>query len=81
MSKVHVRVPHSKDPSSIREQISSFEEMLSKYMVKITWSGNIEIASNFVEVNIKLGMMATAMGIKADKLESSIKKRLEAALA
>jgi putative polyhydroxyalkanoate system protein len=67
--------------------------MLTKYMVKITWtgnkaelsnpavSGNIDITDSFVEVNIKLGMMAKAMGIDGTKLEGSIKKRLEAALA
>jgi putative polyhydroxyalkanoate system protein len=92
MSSVNVRVPHQKDPSEIREQIGSFEEMLSKYSVQIIWSGhqaelknpaisgNIEIGADYIEVNIKLGMMAKAMGIKADKLTGSIRRRLEAAL-
>jgi putative polyhydroxyalkanoate system protein len=93
MSSVNVRVPHQKDPSEIRAQIGSFEEMLSKYAVQITWSGNqaelknpaisgnIDIGADYIEVNIKLGMMAKAMGIKADKLTGSIQRRLEAALA
>lgn len=93
MSYVQVRVPHQKDPASVRAQIGSFEEMLNKYAVKITWNGNkaelknpavsgeIDIGADYIEVKIKLGMMAKAMGINADKLSGSIRRRLEEALA
>lgn len=93
MSQVNVRVTHQKDPSSIRAQIGSFEEMLNKYAVKINWNGNkaelknpaisghIDIGDDYVEVQIKLGMMAKAMGINAEKLSGSIRRRLEEALA
>jgi len=93
MSQVNVKVTHQKDPNSIRDQIGSFEEMLNKYHVQIKWEGNraelknpaisghIDITDEHVEVQIKLGMMAKAMGINAEKLTGSIRKRLEAALA
>jgi|LauGreDrversion4_2_1035121.scaffolds.fasta_scaffold1288837_1 putative polyhydroxyalkanoate system protein len=93
MSTIHVKVPHSKPVSSIRAQIGAFEEMLNKYAVKITWTGNraelknpavsghIELSDSFVEVKIELGMMAKMMGIDAAKLQGSITRRLTEALA
>ena len=93
MAQVNVRVPHQKDPSSVRDQIGGFEDMLSKYAVKISWSGHraelknpaisgsIDIGADYIEVNIKLGMMAKMAGIDAARLEASIRKRLRAALS
>jgi len=93
MAQVNVRVPHQKDPSSVRDQIGGFEDMLSKYAVKISWSGHraelknpaisgsIDIGADYIEVNIKLGMMAKAMGVNPEKLTGSIRRRLEEALA
>ncbi len=93
MSSIHVKVPHSKPVSEIRAHIGAFEEMLTKYAVKITWtgdraelknpavSGHIHIAPEHVEVKIELGMMAKMMGIDAAKLQGSITRRLTEALA
>ena len=93
MSTIHVKIPHSKPVSELRAHINTFEEMLSKYAVKITWtgdraelknpavSGHIALSPAHVEVKIELGMMAKMMGIDAAKLEGSIKRRLTEALA
>ena len=67
--------------------------MVSKYGVKVVWSGydaeikglgitgDIAVTASDITVSIKLGMMAKAAGVKADKLESSIRKRIVAALS
>ena len=91
MSNVYVREAHTKDPAEVKAGISSFEEMLTKYMIKIMWrdhtatlsgpvSGSIDIGSDYIEVKIKLGMMAKMAGIDPSRLEGSISKRLKAAL-
>ena len=92
MSKVVVRESHSKSAADVKAGISTFEEMLAKYMVKVEWSGYtaklsgpvsgaIQITDEYVEVNLKLGMMAKMAGIDPVKLESSIRKRLRSGLA
>ena len=92
MSTVTVIEAHSKSPDDIKSGLSQFEEMFSKYMVKIEWSGHraslsgpvsgiIDIRSSELEVKIKLGMMAKMAGIDPQRLEGSIRKRLRAALS
>ena len=44
-------------------------------------SGDIAVSTSDVCVNLKLGMMAKAAGVKADKLEGSVRKRLVEALS
>ena len=91
MSTITVVEQHSKSPDDIKAGLSQFEEMFSKYMVKMEWSGNraslsgpvsgsIDIRSQELEVRIKLGMMAKMAGIDPKRLEGSIRKRLRAAL-
>ena len=92
MSNVNVVEAHSKSVAEIKAGLSQFEEMFAKYMVKMEWSGDratlsgpvsgsIEIRSRELEVRIKLGMMAKAMGVNPEKLTGSIRRRLEEALA
>ena len=91
MSKVTVVETHAKSVDEIKSGLAQFEEMFTKYMVKVEWagdqatlsgpvSGNISIRERELEVNIKLGMMAKMAGIDAGRLEKSIRKRLQAAL-
>lgn len=92
MSKISIRESHNLSQDAAKDKVSVFEDMVSKYGVKVVWSGynadikgmgiggNIVVTSSDVTVNIKLGMMAKAAGVKAEKLEPSIRKRLVNAL-
>ena len=92
MSKVSVNAPHSLDLATAKTKVAVFEEMVSKFDVKVIWSGyeaeikgmgisgDITVTTSNVSVNLKLGMMAKAAGVKADKLEGSVRKRLVEAL-
>lgn len=94
MSTVVVKQAHSLTPEEAKARLKPFEEELSsKYMLKLDWSGNkaelkgaaasggIDVGASEVVVTVKLGMMAKMAGVKPDKLEASLKKRLDAALA
>lgn len=92
MADIHIKESHSLPVNEARERASSFEDMFSKYGIKPKWSGNsakikapgvkggVEVTSSDVTIDLKLGMLAKAAGIKSDKLEASIRKRLRAAL-
>ena len=92
MSKISIQESHNLSQDAAKDKVSVFEDMVSKYGVKVVWSGynadikgmgiggNIVVTSSDVTVNIKLGMMAKAAGVKAEKLEPSIRKRLVNAL-
>lgn len=91
MSDIHVVEAHQSDIASAKEKVASFEDMLKKYRVKVVWKGNdaqlkgtgvkggIQLDDTNVTVDVKLGMVARAAGIKADRLEQSIRKRLQKA--
>ncbi|MFH1809921.1 MAG: polyhydroxyalkanoic acid system family protein [Pseudomonadota bacterium] len=93
MSKILVEKPHSLSVDQAKEALKSFEGDLAKYGLKPEWKGNkaelkgtgasgeIRIEASKVVVEIKLGMLAKAAGIKADKVQASIEKRLGSALA
>lgn len=93
MSDVRVSQPHTVSVEDARARIQGFEEMMQKYGVTATWTGNqaalkgtgvsgsIVIQPRSVDVLVKLGMMARAFGVDPVKLEASIKKRLQAAFA
>ena len=91
MSTIHVVESHQKSSEEIKAGLNQFEEMFSKYGVKMAWNGNdatlsgpvsgsIAIKDSTLEVTIKLGMMAKMVGIDPKRLEDSIRKRLRAAL-
>lgn len=91
MADIKINEAHTLGAAEARKRIADFEEMMAKYFVKATWSGNraelkgpaakgsIDITDTAVSVVIKLGMMAKAAGVDATKLEGSIRKRLKAA--
>lgn len=91
MSTINVVETHQKSTDDIKSGLSQFEEMFSKYGVKLSWNGSeanltgpvtgsISIRASELEVTIKLGMMAKMVGIDPQRLEASIRKRLRAAL-
>ena len=93
MADVHVREAHALEPTEAKQRVLSFEDDMKKFGVKASWkgthadlkgtgvSGSIEVTSSEVTVSLKLGMLARAAGIDAQRLEGSIRKRLKAALA
>lgn len=92
MSDVVVTEAHSLPLDDVKGRLGAFEQDISKYGMKLEWSGNeaklkgvgasggVKVTDKDVTVTVKLGMMAKAAGIKADKLSGSIQKRLKAAL-
>lgn len=94
MSTVVVEKTHSLSLEDAKRAIDRFgEDLKSKYGMNLAWSGNvatlkgtgasgdIKVESDRVVVTVKLGMLAKAAGIKADRVEASIDKRLSSALA
>lgn len=93
MSDVNVSCPHNLGAAEARKRLGEFEEMMGKYGVKPSWSGNsaslkgtgvsgsIEVTDTQVSIQLKLGMLARAAGVDATKLKGSIEKRLIPALA
>ena len=93
MAKVVVQQNHSLSPDEAISKIAGFQEMMAKYGVKAKWkghhadlkglgvSGSIDVSDSEVVVTVKLGMMAKAAGVDADRLKKSIEKRLGPALS
>lgn len=92
MSTIKVSQSHSLSKDDAKTRMAVFEEQLSKYGVKLDWSGfkakikgtgvsgGAEILDDLVSITIKLGFLAKAAGVDAGKLEASVRKRLTAAL-
>jgi len=88
MSEVRVTEAHSLPPEQAIERVKSFEDMLAKFGVKSNWkgtkadlsgtgvSGSINVTGSAVEVVVKLGMLARAVGVDPARLEKSIRRRL-----
>lgn len=93
MSTIQVRHEHNLTREEARERINAFEEMLTKFGASLEWDGDTAevkgfgvtgsalIDDGFVEVTLKLGMIAKTLGVDPERLEGSIAKRLAAAFA
>jgi len=93
MSKITVRHPHNLTLEVARERINAFEETLQKFGASLVWTdntaevkgfgvtGSAELGVGFVEICLKLGIMAKAAGVGPARVESSIAKRLASAFA
>jgi putative polyhydroxyalkanoate system protein len=91
MADVRVTENHTLGAAGARAKLGAFEEMLAKYRVKLDWRGNaaklkgtgvsgkVDVTETNCSVEIKLGMMAKAIGVDAERLEASVRKRLRAA--
>lgn len=93
MSTVKVECGHQLPMDRAREAIDRLgADLKEKYGMKLEWSGNqaqlkgtgasgsVVVEGQRVVVTVKLGMLAKAAGVKADKVQASIDKRLAAAL-
>lgn len=93
MAKISVTKSHQLGVEAAKQALKSFEGDLAKYGLKPKWSGDnaelkglgasgaIRVLADSVTVEVKLGMLAASAGVKADKVEASISKRLEQALS
>jgi putative polyhydroxyalkanoate system protein len=94
VSDVRVEKAHQLSIEAAKKALEPFgAELESKYGLKLVWngaradlkgtgaSGAVEVSASKVIVSVKLGMLAKAAGIKADKVQASIDKRLSAVLA
>lgn len=91
MSTVRVQKAHSLDPAEARVRLGSFEQDLAQRGARLVWegdtaeiqgtgvSGSVRVTASEVSVEVKLGLLARAAGVKADRLQASIEKRLNAA--
>ena len=93
MATVKVQQAHNLGRDAAMKRMQSFEEMLTKYRVKLDWSGNrakvkgigvsgdVAVLDTEVTVALELGFLAKAAGVDADRLQGSITRRLAEALA
>lgn len=92
MSTVQVDQAHALGNDVAKKKLDAFAEDIKKYGMSLVWSGDaaelkgvgasgtVKVTPTNVSVTVKLGMMAKAAGVKPDKLQESIAKRLKAAL-
>ena len=92
MSTIHITQSHEFDRTQARARLSFFEDTLSKYGVRLQWnayeaaikgvgvSGKITVSDTEVDIDLKLGLIAKAAGVDPERLESSITRRLTAAM-
>ncbi len=93
MADVVVNQSHSLSQDEAKNRLEAFEQLLAKYMVKPVWSGysaslkgmgvsgSIEVTPDQVQIKIKLGFAAKAVGVDPTRLKGSIEKRLGPALS
>ena len=91
MSKINVVQAHAVSVDEARERLGDFEQTMGKYGVSLAWSGaqakikgvgvsgSVTIDGAQVCVELKLGLLAKAAGVDADRLRGSIERRLSAA--
>lgn len=92
MSTINVRQAHKLPIDEAKKALGGFESDLAQKGVKLVWSGanaeikgtgvsgGVKVTGTEVTVEVKLGMLAKAAGVKADLLQKSIEKRLQSAL-
>lgn len=93
LPEIRVVEPHQLTVPEARQRLGGFEELLSKYRVRLDWDGDrgrlggvpgvggeVEIRPNEVEVHVTVSRMITMMGLDPQKLEASIRRRLGDAL-
>lgn len=91
MSKINVVQAHSVSLDEAREKLGDFEQTMGKYGVSLDWSGararikgvgvsgEVNVGSSDVRVDLKLGLIAKAAGVDAKRLQGSIERRLKSA--
>ncbi len=91
MADVRVKQPHALSLDEAKQKMGDFEAMMKKYGVSASWAGghadlkgtgvkgSIDVRGDEVDVALKLGMLAKAAGIDAERLQKSIARRLKEA--
>ena len=91
MSMINVVQAHGVSLDEARERLDDFEQAMGKYGVSLDWSGaraeikgvgvsgEVNVGSTEVRVELKLGLIARAAGVDANRLRGSIQRRLTAA--
>lgn len=92
MSTVSVRQAHQLGAVKAKGALESFAADMQKRGARLEWtgskaavkgpgvSGTVDVTEDVVTVDLKLGLLARAAGIDAQKLQGSIARRLESAL-
>lgn len=92
MSTIRVEENHGLSVDDAKRALESFGEDIAKWGMKLHWngtnadikgtgaSGDVKVSASSVVVTVKLGLIAKAAGVKADRLEKSITRRLKTAL-
>ena len=93
MGTIQIHHEHNLSQEETRGRLQGFEEQMSKYGATLVWKGNraevkglgvsgsVEVGEGTLDLTLKLGMMAKAVGVDEERLESSLKRRLGLALA
>ena len=93
MAQVKVQQTHTLGRDGAMARMGKFEEVLTKYRVKLEWEDNrakikglgvggvVAVTDTEVRVTVELGFAAKLAGVDPDKLQASISKRLAEALA
>lgn len=91
MANIKITEAHTLGASEAKIRVAVFEEMLSKFGVKLNWSGNkasfkgigvsgsMSVSDTSATIEIKLGMMARAAGVDGQRLQGSVSRRLREA--
>jgi putative polyhydroxyalkanoate system protein len=91
MSKIHVKYKHSLSPEETRKRLEVVAKGLKEeYKIDYAWKGdrllfkrsgavgNVDLGEDFIELNIKLGMVLTPL---KGKIEKTIKQNIVAELS
>ena len=91
MAEITIREAHSLSADEAKSRVSVFEQMVSKFGVKMSWSGHnatfkgvgvsgsMRVTATEALIKIKLGMLARAAGVDPKRLQGSISRRLREA--
>lgn len=89
MPDIRVTQPHVLTIHEAKARLAAFEELLSKYKVRLEWEGSrariagvpgvggeVAVGEREVAVHVSLSRMITMMGLDPSRLEQSVRKRL-----
>jgi len=93
MGTISIRQQHNLGQETAQGRLQGFEEQMTKYGASLEWKGNRAevkgmgvsgfalVTDDVVEITLKLGMIAKAVGVDEERLQSSLQRRLGLALA
>lgn len=93
MANIQIDVPHRLGATVAQSRLAGFAEDLARVGAKLQWkgtraevhglgvSGEVHAEPTLVRISLKLGLAARVAGVDPVRLEKSIRRRLEEALA